>query len=95
MFTMAKIKDGGTYLERHLAANDYYCENETVTGRWMGLGADRLSLKGEIQAGDRSFEALRNNRSPDGGKLTPSDRVDRVKFFDFQCSVRGRLKPAR
>jgi hypothetical protein len=32
MFTMAKIKDGSSYLERHLAANDYYSEQETVVG---------------------------------------------------------------
>ena len=87
MFTMAKIKDGGTYLERHLAANDYYCENETIVGKWMGRGAGRLGLEGEIHAGDQSFENLRNNRCPDGDKLTPRDSPNRVKFFDFQCSA--------
>jgi conjugative relaxase-like TrwC/TraI family protein len=87
MFTMAKIKDGGTYLERHLAANDYYCENESVVGQWMGRGAARLGLEGEIHAGDNSFENLRNNRCPDGDKLTPRDNPNRVKFFDFQCSA--------
>jgi hypothetical protein len=45
MFTMAKIKDGGTYLERHLAANDYYSENESVVGSWIGRGARRLGQK--------------------------------------------------
>src|ERR1700722_14071591 len=88
MFTMAKIKDGSSYLEQHLAANDYYCENESVVGRWIGLGAERLGLEGEIHAGDRSFERLRNNRHPDGaGKLTPRDGAHRIKFFDFQCSA--------
>lgn len=88
MFTMAKIKDGGTYLERHLAANDYYCENETVIGSWIGKGARRLGLEDEIRAGDKSFECLRNNRVPDGSeKLTPRDGPNRVKFFDFQCSA--------
>jgi hypothetical protein len=33
MFTMAKIRDGANYLSRHLAANDYYCEHETVVGQ--------------------------------------------------------------
>ncbi len=42
MFTCAKIKDGSTYLSSHLTANDYYCENEHVTGRWVGKGAERL-----------------------------------------------------
>lgn len=88
MFTMAKIKDGGTYLERHLAANDYYCENESVVGKWVGEGARRLGLDQDIRAGDKSFESLRNNRVPDGTeKLTPRDSSNRVKFFDFQCSA--------
>lgn len=88
MFTMAKIKDGGTYLERHLAANDYYNENESVIGQWIGKGARRLGLDQEIKAGDKSFESLRNNRVPDSTeKLTPRDGPNRVKFFDFQCSA--------
>lgn len=88
MFTMAKIKDGGTYLERHLAANDYYNENESVIGQWIGKGARRLGLDQEIKAGDKAFENLRNNRVPDSTeKLTPRDGPNRVKFFDFQCSA--------
>jgi conjugative relaxase-like TrwC/TraI family protein len=88
MFTMAKIRDGRTYLGAHLTSNDYYCENESVAGHWIGLGAERLGLQGQIQAGDKAFEALRQNRLPDGtGKLTPRDSENRVKFFDFQCSA--------
>jgi conjugative relaxase-like TrwC/TraI family protein len=88
MSTMAKIKDGSTYLERHLAANDYYCENEAVIGRWVGRGAERLGLQAEIRAGDPPFEALRKNRHPDGPeKLTPRDGENRIRFYDFQCSA--------
>jgi conjugative relaxase-like TrwC/TraI family protein len=88
MFTLAKIKDGGTYLERHLAANDYYCENESVKGKWVGEGARRLGLNQDIRSGDKSFENLSNNRVPDSTeKLTPRDSLNRVKFFDFQCSA--------
>ncbi|MBI2516006.1 MAG: relaxase domain-containing protein [Opitutae bacterium] len=85
---MAKIKDGGTYLAQHLSANDYYCENEKVTGLWQGRAAERLGLHGEIHADDAAFENLRHNRYPDGqGKLTARDGHDRVRFFDFQCSA--------
>ena len=85
---MAKIRDGRTYLGAHLTSNDYYCENESVSGHWIGLGAERLGLQGEIHAGDPAFEALRQNRLPDGtGKLTPKDSDNRVRFFDFQCSA--------
>jgi conjugative relaxase-like TrwC/TraI family protein len=88
MFTMAKIKDGGTYLKKHLSANDYYSEKESVVGQWVGKATERLMLSGEIGAHDQAFEALRNNRHPGGsGKLTPRDGNDRVKFFDFQCSA--------
>lgn len=88
MFTMAKIRDGSTYLSAHLSANDYYAEHESVRGQWTGEGARRLGLRGEIGAGDAAFEALRNNRHPlEGGKLTPRDRDDRIRFFDFQCSA--------
>ena len=85
---MAKIRDGANYLSRHLAANDYYCENETVVGQWVGSGAERLGLTGEIRAGDVAFENLRRNRLPDGsGKLTPRDGAARIRFYDFQCSA--------
>lgn len=88
MFTMAKLKDGATYLEHHLRANDYYSEHEAVTGHWQGRAAKKLGLHGEIQSRDTAFEQLRLNRHPDGrGKLTPRDAHDRVRFFDFQCSA--------
>jgi conjugative relaxase-like TrwC/TraI family protein len=88
MFTMAKIRDGSTYLSHHLAANDYYCENETIDGRWTGHGSEKLGLHGVILARDQAFENLRNNRFPGTGeKLTPRDCEDRVRFFDFQCSA--------
>jgi len=88
MFTMAKIKNGSTYLSRHLSANDYYCEEETVIGEWVGQGAEKLGLNTEIHAQDSAFERLRNNRYPDGSdRLTPRDGNNRVKFFDFQCSA--------
>ena len=88
MFTMAKIKDGSSYLERHLVANDYYSEKETIVGHWLGEAAPRLSLSGEIQAGNKAFAALRDNRHPEtGAKLTPRDCEKRTRFYDFQCSA--------
>lgn len=89
MFTCAKIKNGRTYLGNHLTANDYYCENEHVTGVWMGDGAGKLGLAGSpIGKGDAAFEALRQNLLPDGsGRLTPRRAENGVRFFDFQCSA--------
>lgn len=89
MFTCAKIKEGSTYLNSHLTANDYYCENEHVTGVWIGKGAELLSLSGKsIDKEDTAFEALRRNLLPDGsGRLTPRRAENGVRFFDFQCSA--------
>ncbi len=57
MFTSAKIRNGSTYLENHLSANDYYAQGERVTGEWVGKGAESLGLSGEVRPED--FEALR------------------------------------
>ena len=93
MFTCAKIRHGGTYLGNHLTANDYYCEGENVTGRWVGKGAALLKIdRIAIHAGNAAFEALRQNRIPyrsGNKKLTPRNDKDKnsVRFFDFQCSA--------
>jgi hypothetical protein len=89
MFTCAKIMNGSSYLGNHLTANDYYCENEHVEGKWVGKGAEKLSLAGKpIGKDDAAFEAVRRNLRPDGsGKLTSRTALDGVRFFDFQCSA--------
>jgi len=89
MFTMAKLRDGSTYLANHLSANDYYAEKETVTGVWVGQAAERLGLAGRaIGAHDEAFERLRSNRHPlTGRKLTARTGGGRIAFLDFQCSA--------
>ena len=91
MFTCAKIRNGRTYLDKHLTANDYYNEQEHVVGKWIGKGAVKLGLAGKpIGAKDKAFEALRNNQHPNGsGKpLTPNRNQEKaIRFFDFQCSA--------
>lgn len=86
MFTMAKIRDGSTYLSNHLSANDYYAEGERVSGVWTGRGADRMGLADIVKP--EQFEALRMNRRPGTVEsLTPRTKGQRVAFFDFQCSA--------
>src|SRR5688572_16810955 len=89
MFTMAKLRDGSTYLANHLSANDYYSEKEAITGVWTGLAAERLGLAyREIGAKDEAFERLRKNRHPlTGRKLTVRTGASRIAFLDFQCSA--------
>ena len=88
MFTCKKIRNGSTYLSTHLSANDYYCEQEQVSGIWVGKGAERLGIAGQaIGKDDSAFEALRLNQYPDGsGKLTPRNVSNSIRFFDFQCA---------
>ena len=69
MFTSAKIRNGSTYLENHLSANDYYAKGERVTGEWVGKGAESLGLSGEVRP--EAFEGsicglARANGSPRG-----------------------------
>jgi conjugative relaxase-like TrwC/TraI family protein len=76
MFTMAKIHSGDTYLEDHLRANDYYSKGERVSGTWVGTGAEKLGLNGEVTP--EQFEALRTNQNPlTGEKLTPRTKDTR------------------
>ncbi len=87
---MAKIRDGSTYLDKHLCANDYYAEGESVAGQWQGQLAARLGLvEGqEIRAGDAAFKQLRENVNPaTGEKLTQRNVEGSIRFFDFQCSA--------
>jgi len=89
MFTMAKIRNGSTYLGNHLRANDYYSEKEAVTGEWVGEGAGLLGIRGrKIGVKDEAFERLRCNRHPlTGRKLTARTGAGRIVFLDFQCSA--------
>lgn len=89
MFTMAKIKDGSTYLKRHLSANDYYSEGESTLGSWIGKGSETLEIANNpIAASDEAFELLRKNLHPKTKeKLTQRMVENRVCFFDFQCSA--------
>ena len=73
---MAKIYSGDTYLEKHLRANDYYAKGERVVGEWVGTGAEKLGLNGEVTP--EQFEALRTNQNPlTGEKLTPRTKNTR------------------
>ncbi len=89
MITMAKIRDGSTYLRAHLSANDYYAEGERVIGAWMGQGSQLLEIEGkEVGPGDLCFERLRRNMHPcTGERLTKRTAASRTSFFDFQISA--------
>jgi conjugative relaxase-like TrwC/TraI family protein len=81
---MAKIRNGDSYLETHLSANDYYSENESIGGVWVGRGAELLGISGnEISNKDEAFEMLRNNQHPlTELKLTKRNKTTRNPTFD-------------
>ncbi|WP_411845636.1 MobF family relaxase [Roseibacillus persicicus] len=85
MITVSQIRGGTGYMSRHLSANDYYSEKETVVGDWQGKSAWALGLEGqEVTA--QAFDALAINRHPEhGGKLRPRD--SKVSFHDFVISA--------
>ena len=91
MFTMSKVKDdsttGNNFMFSHLSSNDYYSENEKVTGHWYGRLAYEFGIIGnEITAAE--FVAIQKNKNPwTGGKLTLAVRNGSSRFFDFQCSA--------
>lgn len=88
MFTLAKIRDGRTYLDSHLRANDYYCEDEQVEGKWVGDLAREWNLQEQlIGASDATFERLRQGLTPDGSEKLTQRGGGSVRFFDCQCSA--------
>jgi conjugative relaxase-like TrwC/TraI family protein len=76
-----------SYFDEHLSQNDYYTQNETQRGQWLGIGAEQMGLKpGEIVTRD-SFLRLCDNQHPTTGEqLTPQHFKSRRVYFDFVCS---------
>ncbi|MEI6465360.1 MAG: MobF family relaxase [Verrucomicrobiota bacterium] len=87
MITSGIIRNGGTYLVRHLRKNDYWAEGEKeVQGEWIGEGARALGLQGPVT--EEPFESLRVNRNPrTGDLLTAREFKHRVAFVDVQLSA--------
>ena len=73
------------YFDESLSRADYYATGEHTLGRWGGLAAERLGLKGEV--GKEDFVALCNNLTPDGKKLNPRDSAERKTGYDFTFSA--------
>ena len=70
--------------------SDYYLE---VPGEWMGRGAERLGLCGLARQED--FEALCDNRRPDGSQLTAMNVDGRRIGWDFNFNASKSVSIAR
>jgi len=67
--TQYSLENAQAYFQEHLAAADYYTEDLSMPGEWIGNGALQLNLKAEVMRDD--FLALCANQHPRiGGLLT-------------------------
>jgi TrwC relaxase len=92
MFTSAKIRNGSTYLENHLSANDYYAKGERVKRQWMGQGAESLGLSGEVRPED--FEALRVNQRPGNERTARTAPIISYSLSAYHFPFRSRVASA-
>ncbi len=60
------MRNGAGYAKNHLERNDYWAENEKVSGKWFGKGAEKLGLQGEVQL--EQFERVRQGLDPHTGE---------------------------
>jgi conjugative relaxase-like TrwC/TraI family protein len=67
MLTIKAMTGGETYAATHLSNNDYYSVGETITGQWIGHGAELLGLKGEVTM--EQFDAIRQGIDPTTGEF--------------------------
>ena len=91
MFTAVAQKnlgDAENYFDEHLSQNDYYAAGEIRPGQWIGAGAERLGLKGEVTR--EQFHALCENQNPETGERLTQRQLkegQRRVFYDFTCSA--------
>jgi conjugative relaxase-like TrwC/TraI family protein len=69
------------YFREGLIRDDYYFKEKQVESKWLGKGAKRLGLEGEVT--EKDFAAVIRNRDPrTGEKLTPRDKKNRRAGYD-------------
>jgi conjugative relaxase-like TrwC/TraI family protein len=74
------------YHDEGLARDDYYRGKGEVKAKWLGQGAKRLGLEGDVRRKD--FVALVNNRDPNTGeRLTIRNKKNRRPGYDATLSA--------
>jgi conjugative relaxase-like TrwC/TraI family protein len=77
MLTIKAMAGGENYASHHLSNNDYYSVGETITGQWVGRGAELLKLEGAVTMDQ--FDAIRQGIDPSTGEfLRQRKSADRV-----------------
>jgi len=84
-------KSARLYFDEHLSINDYYSEDQTAFGMWIGKGSQRLGMKeGSIVMRD-DFVALCDNTHPATGMVATSRSLAAINRQQFYVSIsRGR-----
>lgn len=90
MLTIKAMTGGETYAAHHLSNNDYYSVGETITGHWMGRGAELLGLYGAVDLED--FDAIRQGKNPETGEfLRQRQSADRFNSEGEQIATARNL----
>src|ERR1017187_680465 len=80
MFTAKPQKNRAaatTYFDEHLSHNDYYTQNESQAGHWIGADLERLQLKEGDLVTREAFLSFCDHRHPVTGEaLTPRRNHD-------------------
>lgn len=66
MLTLAKVSTGAAAASYYEEANDYYSQDHSPS-QWMGDGAQRIGLHGEVDAA--TFRDLLDGKMPDGSLI--------------------------
>jgi len=76
MLSVANVRTAGG-AANYFAADNYYTRADADrSGEWLGKGADRLGLRGPIEA--EQFEAVLKGLLPDGSRVGSDNRVHRA-----------------
>jgi conjugative relaxase-like TrwC/TraI family protein len=67
MLTIKAMTGSETYAAHHFSNNDYYAVGETITGEWIGRGAELLGLQGAVTM--EQFDAIRQGNDPSTGQF--------------------------
>ncbi len=51
------LSNAKEYFREHLSVGDYYSEGVKIAGKWLGAGAEKLGLKGNVN--EAAFVAFR------------------------------------
>src|SRR6187455_409986 len=75
MLSVANVRTAGG-AANYFAADNYYTRADADrSGQWLGKGADRLGLAGQVDA--KTFEAVLRGYLPDGSRVGSDGRAHR------------------